>query len=449
MAAPHKICPICQTPNHRNALICSTCGKTLSDVSIVDDRPQATQQTGRSSFDYRYGETDLFEGDLHRTGRAYLRGFFVLLALLMVGGLALAFGPTLIASLPDNPVLGGGPDDNSSDARSPLSLPTVTPAPPSPIPTNTIEPTEIPLPTATPEPCMQEVRTTDTGLYDVVLRCGHVSMNVIPLVAQINNLDNPNLIRPGQVLEIPWPTSTPDPDAPAVAPPAPDASSNTGGDAVAANQPSAFDDDFDPLFVPTATLPPGIMFHTVRRDENIIVIGMQYDVGVEVLSQLNPEITFSQCEFGQRFGGPRCTVNLRENQLIRVPAPTAVPTMSPTPSGSETPTPTPTATFNAPVAQSPSNRAFFNRSDLITLRWVPTGTLGSEQVYRLRIEDTTAGVVYTATTRNTSFVVPEDWQGQGEPARHDYAWSVSVINLNDPDNPQFTTETLTFTWESR
>ena len=295
---------------------------------------------------------------------------------------------------------------------------------------------------------MQEVRTTDTGLYDVVLRCGHVSMNVIPLVAEINNLDNINLIRPGQLLEIPWPTSTPDPNAPADAPDN-EADSGENGEAVAASQPGAFDDDFDPLFVPTPTLPPGIMFHTVQRDENIIVIGMQYDASVEVLSQLNPEITFAQCEFGQRFGGPRCTVNLRENQLIRVPAPTPLPTMSPTPSGSETPTLTPTATFNAPVQQSPSNRAFFSRNDLITLRWVPTGTLGADQTYRLRVEDITVGVVYTTTTRNTSFVVPEDWQGEGEPTRHDYAWSVSVIYLNDPDNPQYTTETLTFTWESR
>jgi len=452
LAAPHKICPICQTPNHRNASICSTCGKTLGNVSAAGDQPQTPRAVETLSYDYRHGETDLFEGDLHRTGQAYLRGLLVLLVLVMLGGLVLALGPTLLDSVSSSDTNNRSNNNaaDSSGGRAPVTLPTVTPAPPSATAPPTIEPTEVPQPTATPEPCMQEVLTTDTGLYDVVLRCGHVSMNVIPLVAEINNLDNINLIRPGQVLEIPWPTSTPAPDAPAEAPAeADDEASADDGDAVAASQPGAFDEDFDPLFVPTATLPPGIMFHTVQRDENIIVIGMQYDASVEVLSQLNPEITFSQCEFGQRFGGPRCTVQLRENQLIRVPAPTAEPTLSPTPSGSETPTLTPTATFNAPVQQSPSDRAFFDRDDLITLRWVPTGTLGADQVYRLRVEDTTAGVVYTTTTRDTSFVVPEDWQGEGESNRHNYAWSVSVINLTDPDNPQYTTETLTFTWESR
>src|SRR5690606_25896060 len=54
---------------------------------------------------------------------------------------------------------------------------------------------------------------------------------------------------------------------------------------------------------PTPTLQPGIAFHTVQSNENIIVIGTQYGANVEILSQLNPEIAFSQCDFGLDFGG--------------------------------------------------------------------------------------------------------------------------------------------------
>jgi hypothetical protein len=270
-------------------------------------------------------------------------------------------------------------------------------------------------------------------------RCGHRHADVLDLVAEINNLTDINSIREGDIIEVPWPTNTPDPNAIPTAPPE---------DSPGVSQRSAFDEDYDPLFVPTATLPPGIQFHVVQEGEDIVSIGFQHNASIDVLSQLNPEIDFSLCDLGATFGGSRCTIILSPGQYIRVPAPTPTATLPPTLTGSETPTPTVTATFNAPVALSPSNLMFFQRNELITLRWVPSGTLGSEQTYRVRVEDTTANRIYFGDTREVSFIIPEAWRGEDQP-RHEYVWTVSVINNNSPESPLFTTEPLTFTWEGR
>jgi hypothetical protein len=84
----------------------------------------------------------------------------------------------------------------------------------------------------------------------------------------------------------------------------------------------------------------------------------------------------------------------------------------------------------------------------VTLRWVGSGTLGRNEVYRVHVENLTDGVDYSADTTEIFFIIPNDWQGQND-ARYQYAWSVSILNLNRPDEPYFTTETRTFTWQGR
>jgi hypothetical protein len=186
----------------------------------------------------------------------------------------------------------------------------------------------------------------------------------------------------------------------------------------------------------------------VVKDENIIVIALQYGVNVEVLSQLNPEITFSQCDFSLDTGGANCIVQIYEGQLIRVPAPTPTPSLSPTPSGSETPTPTATPTFNAPSALSPSNRESFRADEFVTLRWVASGTLSPGQVYRVDVIDQTTGSVFSASTKELFFIIPEGWQGQNN-ENHTYSWTISVINTDSPGNPFYITEARTFVWQGR
>jgi hypothetical protein len=203
-----------------------------------------------------------------------------------------------------------------------------------------------------------------------------------------------------------------------------------------------------PTARPSATLLPGVRWHVVQPNENIVSVAFDNFTDVQTLSQLNPEITFSQCDFGNPSGGPECAVMIYAGQQIRVPAPTPTATLSPTLSGSETATPTLTPTFNAPSALSPADHILFTRSELITLRWVGSGTLSEGETYRVRVDDLTSGQTYTADTTDLSYILPNDWQGR-DGQRHDYRWTISVISLANPDNPYFTTEPRLFTWEGR
>jgi hypothetical protein len=262
------------------------------------------------------------------------------------------------------------------------------------------------------------------------------------VVTELNELEDPSRIQIGQHILVPWPTPTTDPNATAV-PESTDETTSTN-EAVAGE--TTRSGGIMPR--PTETLLPGITWHEVQPDENILSIAYIYKADLKVLSELNPEVTFSQCDFGSGSGGPNCIVQLSIGQRIRVPAPTPTPTLSPTPSGSETPTPSATPTFNAPSPLNPADRAFFRQDEMITLRWVTSGSLGPGQSYLVRAEDQTAKTTYTATTRELYFIVPEAWRSR-DGKRHDFRWTISVVDDNNPDNPYFTTQPRLFTWQGR
>ncbi len=452
-----KICPICGTPAHPQARTCNVCGALLTEVPTTSHNVEESSVADTPDYDFHFGETDLAENQLRWRGGTYiLAGMFVLVALactgvLILGALRLFAFTDLLGGSPTNSqiVTASAPGILTGDAPNPfstntsippvtLNLPTVTAdAPPTQTQTST------PAPTATPGPCMQQVQPGDS-LIAIVSRCGHRDLAIIDVVLEINNLDAPELIQSGQTLEIPWPTPTLDADLDAVATVAGESAANNNDNAVII---APDDGGIQIAFVvPTETLQPGVRWHTVVKDENIIVIAFNYGANVKILSELNPEITFSQCDFGEPAGGESCVVNVYEGQRIRVPAPTLTPTLSPTPSGSETPTPTATATFNAPSAKSPDNRALFQRQDIVTLRWTASGTLGANQVYLVAVEDLTVDVIFSAQTTEQLFIIPEAWQGQDD-QRHEYSWSVSVIDEAQPGEPYFTTEARTFSWE--
>lgn len=435
----HKICPICGTAAHERALECDVCGASLQNVEVVDRYPD-TRQSRPGAYDFRHGETDLVEGSLRWRGGSYILGGIIALAVAACGGLVIFSAsrflnmvnppPTVTPVITvENEVI------SVTDTPSPtLFLPTVTADAP---PTRTITPS--PAPTETPGPCMQEVMAGDS-LIALISRCGHRDLDVIPEVLEMNNLSAPEVIQVGQTLSIPWPTPTVDPNS------LPTATTEGEGEAVAAVS-FVTDSAGEIVYIPpTAMLQPGVAWHRVVKDENIIVIAVEYGANIKILSELNPEVSFSQCDFGEFTGGPSCVVTLYEGQQIRVPAPTPTPTLSPTPSGSETPTPSPTPTFNAPSAMSPGDRALFRRGELVTLRWVASGTLTEGQVYRVKVQDITTKTDYVADTTELFFIVPEAWQGR-DSRRHEYAWTVSVIDSDNPDNPYFSTAPRVFVWE--
>jgi hypothetical protein len=197
---------------------------------------------------------------------------------------------------------------------------------------------------------------------------------------------------------------------------------------------------------PTPTLPSGIQWHYVQPDENIILIAMRYNANVKTLSELNREIDFARCDFGEAYGGPECIVMLFQGQAIRVPAPTPLPTLPPTPDPNATATPTPTATVNIPTAFSPTNNEFFYANELVTLRWTASATLSQGEIYRVDVHDLASDEVYSALTHELVFAVPLEWQGTKQ-ARHEFEWVVGVVSEDNPENIHYQTSPHTFVWQ--
>jgi len=444
--------------------VCSVCGTTLTDVPVVQTKHQPESPPTSARYDYHFGDSDLFEGDLRWKTGNYLMGaiFALLLAAIVVAGVM--FIPDFVGGNESNGQLPAGRADSGANivkdtptpqiSPTPIAFVTNTPAAPTPI-LNTVTP--LPTATDTPAPCIQNVNQGD-DLISLVFRCGHRDLAVIDIVLQENNLSNASLIQVGQQIVIPWPTPTVDPNVTPTTEVESDIDSDSDTTDIAAESvavaqrgnvlPGLVAPDVGTPVIPTATLPPGVIWHDVVFGEDIISIAFQYGADVEILSQLNPEVTFSQCDFGIPTGGPNCIVQIFEGQRLRVPAPTQTPTIPPTPSGSETPTPTATPTINVPSALSPVDRSFFRADEIITLRWVTTGTLGPDEVYRVVVTDTTTDTEYSGDTQDLFFIVPQAWQGtDGE--RHRYTWSVNVINEKQPDDPIFSTQLLSFVWESR
>ena len=414
MTDTFKVCPICQTRNQEHALICLTCGASIAQTAAQG--PARAADSAASRYDFRLGDADLAEESLGRRGR-------LLSALLVLTTVALAFAFAL-ALLSFRLDRGGAAVLQSATAMpTRMAGPSVTPGPPSATLTASPMPSAPPTETVTPAPCRRLVAAGDS-LIRIISGCGHRNLDILPTVMRINGISDEALIRIGQEIIVPLPSATNDPAATE----APASEADVDAAAAGSRSEGLALLAFDPLApTETPTLLPGLMWHIVQPDENMIAIALQYKTNAKALSDLNPEIEFQLCEFGLDYGGPECTVHLWQGQKIRVPAPTPTRTPIPTASGSETPTPPPTPTYNAPIAQSPANEAFIAPAQRVTLRWVGTGRLAADEVYRVVLLDRDSGSTYTADTRELFFIVPEAWQPQ-DANSHQYVWQVDVFN---------------------
>ncbi len=424
-----KICPICNTHCSAESGQCPHCGAGLERV------PQY-QEGAESYAPEQTGQADLAESRLRWRGGTCL----TILALVLAGLLCAASGlllvnwlqlniaaaaePTMQVIMTDTPVA-------TDTMRPTLFLPTVT-ATPRPAPSVTF--------TATPLPCMQQVRSGDS-LIALLTRCGHRDLDVIELVLERNNLAAADLIQVGQQIDIPWPTTT------AAAIPATDLPPENPAAAVSASDQAV--GPARPRFVgaparSTPTLQAGVQWHRVATGETIVGIAFRYGTDLKVLSELNPEVAFSQCDFGQATGGPSCVVTVFENQELRVPAPTPTATLSPTPSGIATATFTPVV--NAPAAYSPPNNQNFTSDELVTLRWVASGALAAGETWRVVVESLSGQQVYSESTTGLSLVVPAVWKEQ-DVGWHGYRWRVQLIT--GESGAPLETEARTFLWETR
>jgi LysM repeat protein len=465
-------CPICGAVQPPSARKCSICGAVLAgELAPVVATPAADEKPKRSlrpRFDPAAGDDDLYVSDL--SGRMWRLIFFAAVGLALLSGLGLGIiitrgdgektprveliGPP---TAPPTATPRGGdftpapgelfvtpiPGEFVTETPRPLiTLATVTPMPPTP--------TETP----TPGPCYQTAQQGDT-VYGMAIRCGHLDMAVVDLILQINHMDSATQLQLGQTLEIPWPTPTPGAE-PTEAPPASsDSGDGNGQSAILPTQEVAVNEFGTPDALVKyenvePTLRPGQAWHTIQPGDTIMGIAYAYDTTVELLSQINPEIPFLQCDYGQRYGGPNCAVMLYEGQRLRVPV--AIPTITPTPTPAvRTATPTPTPTFNAPYPITPDDGVHFNADQMITLRWGGTGTLATNERYVVHVRDLDAGQEYVAVVSDTTYILPGGWQPDDR-NRHEFEWEIAVgvvdaqFNVVSEDH---LTEPRRFTWDSR
>ncbi len=428
-----RVCPLCDARNPRGASHCANCGTSLADLG---QRRSPAAYRAAPAYDYRRGELDLAEASLGRRGRLWSFALGGALIVIIAGVMILALNSRSMEA------------DSRAQPQPPTRMPTrqagptVTPGPPTASQTPSPAPTDTPRPVATAAPCVRQVAAGDS-LIAILARCGHRDLYILPTVMALNRIADESRIQVGQEIIVPPPSPTHDPAATATDPPAEAAS-----DAEAAETEEFALLSFDP-FAPTLTptLLPGLMWHEVQPDENMIAIALRYKSDAKALSDINPEIEFLLCEFGERFGGPECTVQLMQGQRLRVPAPTPTITPVPTASGSETPTPLPTATFNAPIARSPADQAFFAPGQTVTLRWVGTGRLASAEAYRVQVADLDAQESYEALTRELYFIVPLEWRAN-DGSSHRYRWHVSVID-RATGAAAHETEPRSFIWQGR
>lgn len=428
MTAIYRVCPICEGRNHPNAALCATCGATIADIAPIED--SAEEAANFSVYEFRYGETDLAESSLRIKGRLYSAVLVILLMLVLGAAAAFVLAPGLLQG---EDQLAAAP---TGAPPTRIAGPSVTPGTPTATFTNSPIPSATPAPTSTPAPCIRKVAEGDS-LIAIVSRCGHGSLAILPTVMALNRITDETRIQIGQEIIVPRPS------------PAGRASgANPPNDSAAAASPDeqlarlAFD-PFAPTLTPT--LLPGLMWHIVQPDEDMIYVAAVYNTDVKYLSDLNPELDFLLCDFSEVYGGPECTVQLSVNQYVRVPAPTATVTPFPTASGIRTETPVPTATYNAPIAQSPANAAFFSALEQVTLRWVGTGRLANNETYRIVFVNLDQGSFFSADTTELFFIIPVDWQSQ-EAGSHRYSWQVQAVNT-DSNSIAYRSEMRTFLWQ--
>jgi hypothetical protein len=428
-----KICPTCESSNQADAKVCTTCGADLRRVSAVA-RTEAHNEL--HSYDFRQGETDLLETSVSGSATFYLvLGIsFIILVITLILGLSLTGNVFAPAAESTSPELFSSPSP-----LPPLNIATVTLGPPTSTQTFTPAPTLTPSETPTHGPCVITMPQGQTMTW-ALGQCGHRSLDVMPTVLAMNDLADAASVREGQAIQIPWPTATLDPNA--------QPSATIEGDANADTSSIVLVDESIEAFQPTMTptLPAGVMWHQVLPEENIIVIAIAYNTNVQTLSQLNRQMDFARCDFGQTFGGPECIVQLFQGQMIRVPAPTPTPTLSPTPDPNSTATPTATPTHNEPQVYSPTDRQFFYLDELITLRWVPSATLNVGETYRIDLHDLTINRTYVGYTTEIFFTLPLEWQGK-QVERHEYEWTVGIVSQDNVNSVRYQTEPHSFVWQ--
>lgn len=332
--------------------------------------------------------------------------------------------PTVIAAAATQTP--GGP----TRSPSPTLPPTITA-------TSTSEPlpaTETPLPTNTPGPYEYVIQAGD-DCVGIAYQLGHSSLDVIPLIAQMNELARPCVLPgPGTTILVPRPTLTP---------------TEMGADmtqtAVATSAPPMVTREAPSIYATTS--------YTVQEGDTLMSVAIGNDTTMRTVCDLNQKpdanpngIDCRACTWETSNCCCAPAPVLSVGQALFVPAATPTPTVTATLTGSETPTPTPT--HRAPEAVFPPDGATV--SGQVRLSWLSTGPLATDERYRVTLRDEASSAVFQTDTRQLSVDIPAEYLPlDGQP--HTFVWQVAVIRIGEGGVAYPLSTAMperTFTWTS-
>lgn len=330
-------------------------------------------------------------------------------------------------------------DDEQPDPPSPtpplpasptvvMAAPTLTPGGPTRSPSPTLPPTITPTSTSEPLPATATPLPTDTpGPYEYVVQAGddcigvayqhgHTDLDVLPLIAQLNELPagRCTLPGPGTTILVPRPTLTP---------------TEVGADltqtAVATSAPPMVTHEAPRLFATTT--------YVVTEGDTLQSVAFGNDTTMRTVCELNqiPDANPNGIDCRTcRWESANCCCSpapvLSVGQTLFVPAATPTPTMTATLTGSETPTPTPT--HRAPTVVFPPDGA--RVSGPVRLSWLSAGPLGERETYRVTVLNEAGELIFERDTRQLSVELPRDVLPDDGQSRT-YAWQVSVLEIGE------------------
>jgi LysM repeat protein len=353
-----------QEPSTQKSQICPTCGTRLSE-SATRCLVCGTELTAKAATKSKKAESGMQASQMPQVTLSLPAALGSLVLILVIGALSVYF--SLSTGITGRTITEPTLEGTATETATITPTATETP-PPTSLPTETVQP-----------PFDYTVRAGDT--------CGVIAANFSVSVQSIviqNQLSSECFVSEGQVLQIPYPTSTP-------APPPTDIPNEATQTAQACEK------------VP----------YTVQENDTLSSISFNYNVPQDAIKFYN--------------GLPTDNVLIGTTLLI------------PLCERAATPGPTPTATLPPPYQPPPlllpaDGAAFTLANDVVTLQWSSIGTLRENEAYQVTIEDVTSGQrLLTEFVTDTKLIVPTNFRPNDNLA-HVIRWWVTTVRQNGVDD---------------
>jgi LysM repeat protein len=353
-----------QEPSTQKSQICPTCGTRLSE-NATRCLVCGTELTAKAATKSKKAESGMQASRMPEITLSLPAALGALTLILLIGAAAVYF------SLRSG--LTGATITEPTAEGTATETPTITPTT-----TETLPPTALPTETLL-APFEYTVREGDT--------CGIIAANLEVSVQSIivqNQLSSQCFVSVGQILKIPYPTSTP-------APPPTDIPNEATQTAQACEKIS----------------------YTVQANDTLSSISFNYNVPQDAIKFYNG-LSTDAVFLGQPLIIPLC-------ERFATPGPTPTATLPPP--------------YQAPnLLLPPDGAAFTLANDVVTLQWASIGNLRENEAYQVTIEDVTSGQGrrITENVTDTKFIIPTSFRPNDNLA-HVMRWWVTTVRQNGVD----------------